>query len=190
MSGLITGEDLIAAQANSAQAAVDQALALVTAYICPDLGSLEVRERSWSGRIVDEDRAPLIPAYGRHRIGAYTLGVWPMTALVSVRIAEEDVTADCDWDAFSIRLSRLTRGFPPAALLEVEYVTGWAADDLPPAIRQAVLLTAQAIQATAGGITGKRLRDVQVQYAASVALEGLPIAAQALLAPFALRGTG
>lgn len=149
------------------QSSLERAEALVTSAICPALPTLE--EQTWTAeyRMRNDARPYGLPLYGRRRLGPEVLRYWPITSLVSVS-QDGTVLDDCVFDAFSIRRDALSPEFLPLGVVSVVFRTGWAdVDDMPAAIRQAIILTHQEIEASPLGVKMERLGDVQTEYGAA-----------------------
>ncbi|WP_407570726.1 hypothetical protein [Deinococcus altitudinis] len=170
----------------------DQALAraetLVASAICPALPDLGVRQWAADYRIRNDDRALGIPLYGRRRLGPMILRYWPITGLTLVSQDGTDLTSQCAFDTFTVRRDALAPEFQPLSTVHVEFQTGWTAENLPHAVREAILLTAREIQAVPEGVSSKRIGDVQVTFERSVSASGIPAAAQTLIAPWRFLG--
>lgn len=167
--------------------ALAQAEALVASAICPGLPGLS--ECTWELRVRlhPEPHAFGVPGFGRRRLGPDVLRCWPITGLVSVAQAGVDLTAECTFDAFSIRRDAQAPEFGAVGMLNVVFRTGWSAGTLPDAVRQAVLTTASGLlDAGPAGIKSEKIED----YAVTYDTEGrgaLPPAALALLRPWQVR---
>ena len=165
-----------------------RAEALVASAICPALPDLGVRQWAADYRIRNDDRALGIPLYGRRRLGPAVLRYWPVTGLTLVSRDGTNLTSECTFDAFTVRRDALASEFLPLSTVHIEFQTGWTAQNLPTAVREAVLLTARQIQAVPEGISSKRLGDVQVTFERSAGASGISSAAEALIAPWRYLG--
>jgi hypothetical protein len=165
-----------------------RAEALVASAICPALPDLGVHQWAADYQIRNDDRALGIPLYGRRRLGPMVLRYWPITGLTVVSQDGLDLTSQCVFDTFTVRRDALTPEFLPLSTVHVEFQTGWTAQNLPAAIREAVLLTAREIQAVPDGIVMEKAGDLQTQYARTAGPSGLPAAAFALLGPWRFVG--
>jgi len=165
-----------------------RAEALVTSAICPALPDLGVRQWAADYRIRNDDRALGIPLYGRRRLGPAVLRYWPITGLTLVSQDGTDLTSQCIFDTFTVRRDALASEFLPLSTVHIEFQTGWTVQNLPVAIREAILSTAREIQAVPDGIVMEKAGDLQTQYTRTDGPSGLPAAAFALLAPWRFLG--
>lgn len=85
---------------------------------------------------------------------------------------------------WTVDVSALTRG--QEVPYTISYTWGWTVDTLPPGLRAAILLTAEAGAAAAGrvGLKGEGMGPVSYQYTDTAALGSLPTDALALLRPW------
>ncbi|GGO19530.1 hypothetical protein [Deinococcus humi] len=165
------------------QQALDRAEALVAAALCPGLPDLAKREWVADYRMRNVQRGLGVPLYGKRRLGPEVLRYWPVTGLGSVTMDGVDRTAECIFDALSVRLDALASEFTPLSVVTVAFSTGWTAQELPNALRQAIVLTAEGLTAQPVGIKAERLGDVETQYALPNA-DALPPGVLSLLAPW------
>lgn len=167
--------------------ALSRAEALLASAICPALPSLS--ERTWQVeyRARNVQRGLGVPLYGRRHLGPSVLRYWPITSLVSVTQDGVDVTAQCVADTFSIRRDALSPEFEPLGLLTAVFKTGWTEQNVPPAIQEALLLTARAHLDNPLGLRRERLGDADTEYGTPGA-GGLPAAAHSLIAPWRFVG--
>ena len=183
---LLTGADLTAYQTLSADQAVQAAVTRVEAFICPGVtGSLTEATRVRTFRLLDDPRAPLVPAFGTWRLSARRLGAWPITGLTSVTVDLVDATGDCAFTRFEVTRAQDKPPFLPQSVVSVAYRTGFGTIPLPEAIRQAVFMTADALQANPRGTQSETLGDATVRHAALDG-NGLPPGVSDLLAPYRL----
>lgn len=183
---------LLAASELAAPLTPEQILAraesLVASAICPALPDLGVHQWVAEYRIRNDDRALGIPLYGRRRLGPLVLRYWPITALTLVSQDGLDITGQCVFDTFTVRRDMLAPEFLPLSTVRVEFQTGWTADTLPTAIREAVLLTAREVQAIPEGVLSERVGTIQTTYQRTAGESGLSPAARALVRPWVFEG--
>lgn len=141
-----------------------RAEALVAAAICPALPGLSLLTWTVEYRARNDQRAYGLPLYGKSRLGPEVLRYWPITGLTSIT-QDGTVLTDCTFDSFSIRRDALSQEFLPLSILSAVFTTGWAVpENMPEAIRQAVLLAYQDISARPNGVSSERIGDVQTVY--------------------------
>ena len=184
---LLTAAELAAPL--SPEQVIARAEALVASAICPALPDLGVHQWAADYRIRNDDRALGVPLYGKRRLGPTVLRYWPITALSVVSQDGVNITDQCTFDTFTVRRDSLSPEFLPLSTVHVEFQTGWTADTLPVAIREAILLIAREVQATPDGITSERLGDVQTTYARTAGPSGLPPGALSLIRPWIFQGS-
>ena len=161
---------------------------------------------AWLGEPADQPRLPpclaAAEALVAARLGAPGLGERTVTASLPVtrerrvlELAEGPLTRldTASLDGRDLPLDELASApwliaratpFPCGGRLALGYRAGWAAEDLPEALRRAVLLTAGSLWARgADSETGEaRLGDYAVQHGAL--RDGLPAPAVALIRPW------
>lgn len=181
--GLLDVADLQAGPLTPEQA-LTQAEALVASTICPGLPGLDERTWELSVRLRDSPRAFGVPGFGQRRLGPDLLRYWPITGLISVVQDGVDLTSSCTFDTFSIRRDALAPEFGLLGALVVQFKTGWTADTLPDAVKQAVVLTANALlEAPPVGVKAERIEEHSITYDTE-GRAGLPLVVKALLHPY------
>jgi hypothetical protein len=179
---LLEALDLTEYQADPLQAAVDRAVALVGAFICPGVpGVLEEKARTVTLRLADEPRAAFVPAQGTRRVSARRLGAWPVTALTSVTVDGVDVTSECSFNRFSVTRAS---GFSAASEIVVAFKTGYTT--LPTDLRTVILQLADTLTKNPDGVKSERVGDVSTEYALPASPSGLPDWAATALDPYRL----
>ena len=181
--GLLGAADL-PAEPLSREAAITRAETLVAGWLCPGLPDLMKRQWTVETRLQEEARAYGVPLYGRRRLGPALLRRWPITALLELTEDGVDRLPGASFDTFSIRLNSSVGEFSPVSRLRVVFQTGWAQNNLPPAVREAVMLTARELLDIPAGVKAERVGDVTQTYLDAPLSP--PEAARVLLAPWRL----
>lgn len=117
----------------------------------------------------------------------------PAVSVQTLFIAGTQITAPDLLDAHTIDASRwvrpyLTGGLTGTAYARIEYTVtytgGWTAETLPPAIRQAVLLTAQQAATVPAGVASESMGPVSRSYVQTGDGSSIPPNADVLLRPW------
>lgn len=117
----------------------------------------------------------------------------PAVSVQTLFIAGTLITAPDLLDAHTIDASRwvrpyLTGGLTGTTYARIEYTVtytgGWTAETLPPAVRQAVLLTAQHAATVPAGVASESMGPVSRSYVQTADGSSIPANAEVLLRPW------